>query len=169
MKKIFAFCIAAVTVCVMLTAVNASDVDPIISPTAPVYSDTTKKDDGGRTIPIEEDDESDKYTTNSGGYVPGRNEDDPDAPGDADGDVDGRSDRYRTTGKFTNNGKDDPDSPNYTGEMSVSKDDSSTSPDTAAEDNYACIAAAIVTLCTVSVSAGILIGKKKNENESNMA
>ena len=165
MKKIFAVCLAMLAACIMLTAVNASEVDPIISPTAPVYSDTTKKDDGGRTIPIDENDPSDKYSTNDSGYVPGNNEDNPDVPGD----VDGNSDRFRTTGKFTNNGKDDPDSPNYTGDMSVSKDNSSTSPDTAAEDNHACVAAALITLASVSVIAVILMSRKKNEKEANIA
>lgn len=59
-------------------------------------------------------------------------------------------------------GMDDPNSPNYTGKRNVSKDKSSSSPDTATGPNYAPVVIAVITLMGTLAFAGTSLKKKES-------
>lgn len=72
----------------------------------------------------------------------------------------------RFTLPFTNKGKDDPNSPNYTGKVtSVTRDKSPHSPDTATNIEFAPILVAVIMLMGSAVFAGKVLNRKKEEED----
>ncbi|MBR4727367.1 MAG: hypothetical protein IK080_05695 [Clostridia bacterium] len=140
MKKLLAIC--ALILCAALVFVNfAAVASAAPSPEASTY--TTRSGRGGG----EED------TTTGGGGEPG-------SPGDS-----GRTTKNVMPTQLDNNGADDPFSPNYTGDREVSSDQSSTSPDMAADQPHLAALAATGLLMAAAVCA-VAVTKKKSAEEN---
>ncbi|GEM_PF-3949158 len=166
MKKIIAICLVFVLVSVAFAAAPASaykkktaTTKNYVSPVAPTW-------------PGDDDDDDDE--DNRRGYPPAGTNPDGSVIGAEKGSVLGGGytrnpalTRYSFGNFFSgdsNNGKDDPNSPNYTGKVNVSKDGSSKSPDTATGPNYAPVIVAVVTLIGTFAFAGTALKKKESSN-----
>lgn len=153
-KRMLAICITLFVCITCFAVMPANAYDPIISPTAPTYTvpdytDVTKEEDPGTTrwytIPFDPTEISSLISEISSRFGGGA--------------------RTSYTVTYTNPGKDDPSSPNYTGTITgATRDNSSRSPDTATGSNAAPIAIALLTMASAAVFAGKAL-KKKEETE----
>lgn len=140
MKKLLVIFLTVILVGAVFAALPASAYN-IVSPTAPTYTETPEQTTQKFTIPFKISEIIEELPSiDIGSFsIP-------------DWTID-----------FTNSGKDDPDSPNYTGKVTVSRDDSGRSPDTAAGTNTAPVIVAVITLMGAAVFAGTALGKKKDD------
>ncbi len=147
MKKFLSLCTAFLFALVMAagfcaTASAALKTTTVLSPVA-----TTVDSDNDNTKRTR------KYRRETTTYADSR--DDPNSP-----DYTGKGGGKKTTKNYGDNeGRDDPNSPNYTGNRTPSSDNSSHSPDTAANSSVVCIAA--MAVCA-AVTVGALSCKKKD-------
>lgn len=147
MKKIIAVCLTFVIVGVIFAFLPAS-ASNVISPTAKTY--TNPGDNTGTENFNELSTKFPPYTKHSQTNNDGGSTAKPPIT------------NPNYTKYFTNNGKDDPNSPNYTGDVNGKKDNSSKSPDTATGPSYAPVIIAVVTLMGTFAFAGTALKKKES-------
>ena len=130
------------------------------SPEATVYPATSGNGHGGIAGDVTDRTNNGGATTpgNSGNVVPGNNGGYTGRGRTTRGDINGDN-NYNT-----NNGKDDPNSPNYTGSRAVSSDKSETSPKTSA--GGVDIFAVTVTLLVLLMAAAAVTVSKKNTQKN---
>jgi hypothetical protein len=152
MKKIVLFC-SLVLISVFMFSMVCTALD---SPVAPTYT-PTKPDSGIKGDSIVVANETPGNVGNESYNSPGNS---PKAHIDA-----ATARTTKNPGNYDNNsGKDDPNSPNYTGNRSVRPDGSNTSPDTAASKPHYEIAVAGLTLVLTVLFAAAKSGRKVKEN-----